>query len=82
MHRHSECFSKPTQEQLTIFFSRIRDFPGELVDSYHEIVSYCQELGGSIELVRQRCNFCVSGNSSGTLFLLLSSAASLGCFCS
>lgn len=78
MHRHGECFSKPTQEQLTVFFSRTREFPGELVDSYHEIVSCCQELGGSIELVRQRCNFCVSGNSSGTLVLLLSFAPSPG----
>lgn len=78
MYRHGDYFSKPTQEQADYFFSRLREFPGELVDSYHEIVSYCQELGGSIELVRQSCNFCVSGNSSGTLFLLLSSALSLG----
>lgn len=78
MHRHGGYFSKPTQEQADYFFSRTREFPGELVDSYHDVVSYCQELGGSIELVGQRCNSCVSGNSSGTLFLLLSSAPSLG----
>lgn len=60
------------------FFSRIREFTVELVDNYHEIVSYCHEFCGSIELVRQRCNFLASGNSSGTFFLLLLSAPSLG----
>lgn len=65
MYRQDNIFLSLLKSRHDYFFNIIY---GELVDNCHEIVSYCREFCGSTELVRQRCNFLPSYNSSGTFY--------------